>query len=72
MREKGIDICLITEVKTNEENIIKIRGYDIVIKNKEWDKGKGGRVMIGVKNGIKWERLTLKQMGKRNRKIEKK
>lgn len=42
-----------------------------MVKNREWDKGKGGGVMIGIKRGIKWKRLTLKQMGKGNREMEK-
>lgn len=66
LREKEIGVCIITETKTNKDDV-KIRGYDFVIKNRDWGKGRGGGVMIGIRKGIKWERITGKQLGIGNR-----
>lgn len=57
LREKGIDVC-ITET-TNKDD---------VIKNRDWRKGRGGGVMIGIRNKMgKGNRKT----GIENREIEK-
>lgn len=34
LREKGIDICIITETKLNKNDIVKVRGFDIINKNR--------------------------------------
>lgn len=61
LRDKGIYVFIVT--KTKKDDIIKINGYDIIHKKREWGKGKGGGVMIGIRKGIAWERIREKNIG---------
>lgn len=70
LREEGIDVCIISETKTNKNDIIELNGYDFVVKNGDWGKGREGGVMIDIKKGIMWERVIDKQIGKGNKEIE--
>lgn len=41
LRDKGIDVFIVTETKTKKDDIIKINGYDIIHKKENGEKEKG-------------------------------
>lgn len=52
LRDKGIDVFIVTKIKTKKEDIVKVNGYDIIYNSREWGKERGDGVLIEIKKGI--------------------
>lgn len=63
LREKEIDVFIVTEIKTRKEDIVKVNGnmiFYITVENGIKEE-EGGGVLIRIKKGISWERLKGKE-----------